>query len=455
MPNPFFHPFVVKSFAKSHRVDAASLRHFQNQQLRRLVQHAWNHVPFYRDLYDDAGVDIAAFRGLADLEKLPVVTRQQLQKTPPEHLVSRGVPLDTMVTRKTSGSIGAPIAIRRTRLEEAFLQSSRLPARSALGIRPWDRRARIALVHRVQTGGVKQISSESQRAWLFPFRSFDGLSEPSALAQGLADYQARNITGNPGFLERMCMEADPALLKRIRPRVVICGGETLQPGVRRLIESTLDAPVYDFYGAHEFNFIAWQREHNGPFEISGLVTLAEVLRPTSAEDPLSRTDVDEPGEFVGTALWSFASPFIRYRLGDDVTAHELDDIYGTCRSLHSIHGRVTDRFVTIDGLTMHAYEAVTALLTHMPWTLCYQIEQYRAGELLIRVVPSAESHPVQRDESHSRLREALAPQVTVTVEFVEQLRRGTEAKRKLFIRHVPLPQAPASPSWETPSGHHS
>ena len=455
MPNPFLHPFVAKSFAKCHRVDPAALRQFQNQQLRRLVKHAWNHVPFYRGLYNDAGVDIAAFRGLADLEKLPVVTRRQLQETAPEQLIARGLSLDALVTRKTSGSSGAPIAIRRTRLEEVFLQASRFPARSALGVRPWERRARVALIHRVHTGGVKQISSESQRAWLFPFRSFDGLGEPSALAQGLADYQPRNVTGNPGFLERMCMEADPALLKRIRPRVVMCGGETLQLGVRRLIESTLEAPVYDFYGAHEFNFIAWQREHNGPFETSGLVTLAEVLRPTTAEDSLSRSNVGEPGEFVGTALWSFASPFIRYRLGDDVTAHELDDHYGTCRSLRSIHGRVTDRFVTIEGLTMHAYEAVTALLTHMPWTLCYQMEQYRAGELLIRVLPAGESNSLQREESHLRLRETLAPQFAVTVEFVEHLRRGAEAKRKLFIRHVPLPQSPASPIRETLSGHHS
>jgi phenylacetate-CoA ligase len=382
---------------------------------------------------------VEAFRGLADLEKLPVVTRQQLQKTAMEERVARGVDVSGLLIRKTSGSSGMPLSILRTRWEDLFLQASRFPARGALGVRLWQRRARVSLVKRVQTGGVRQIPSTRGRGGLFPFRTFDAFAEPEELAQQIAAYQPVLLSGNPGFLERLCLGARPELLRQIRPRWVMCGGETLLPGVKRLVEQAFGAPVVDFYGAHEFNLVAWQRKPEGVFEVASLVTLGEVLHGAEGVDASQRVRVGEHGEFVGTALWSYASPFIRYRLGDDVTLAEADASTGVARGLGAVQGRVTDRFVTRDGQSIHAYEAVTPLLTAMPWLQSYQMVQDVAGELLVRVVPGGAASAERQQAASAELQQMLREKLAVEVEYVEQLLREGEAKQKLFVRNVPLP----------------
>lgn len=438
--NPLVNGFVARALAGQYRFEADELRRYQDACLRRLLRHAWQNVPFYRKLYDDAGVDVSAFRGAEDLEKLPVVTRRQLQQTPLAERVARGVDVSRLLIRKTSGSSGMPLVIPRTRWEDLFLQAVRFPARAALGVRPWHRRARVSLVKRVQTGGVRQIPSTRGRGGLFPFRTFDAFAEPDALAQQIAEYRPALLSGNPGFLERLCAGARRDLLEQIRPRWVMCGGETLLPGVKRLLQQAFGAPVVDFYGAHEFNLVAWQRKPEGVFEVASLVTLGEVLRDDGQATAGQRVRVGEHGEFVGTALWSYASPFIRYRLGDDVTLAEVDAVNGVARSLGAVQGRVTDRFVTRDGQSIHAYEAVTPLLTAMPWLQSYQMVQDVAGALLVRVATGGEVGAERRQLARQELRQALQQKLEVEVEFVESLLREGEAKQMLFVRNVPLPE---------------
>jgi phenylacetate-CoA ligase len=437
--NPLLNSFVVRALAGEYRFNTDELRRYQDACLCRLVRHAWESVPFYRKLYDEAGVDVRAFRGAEDLERLPVVSRQQLQQTPLEERVARGVDVSGLLLRKTGGSSGVPLTIARTRWEDLFLQSARFPARRALGVRPWHRRARVSLVKRAPTGGVRQIPSARGRGGLFPFRSFDAFADPDTLARQIAEYRPALLSGNPGFLERLCVAAKAELLERIRPRWVMCGGETMQPGVKRLLETAFGAPVFDFYGAHEFNLVAWQRRPGAVFEVASLVTLGEVLGGEGDADAGRRVRVGECGEFVGTALWSYASPFIRYRLGDDVTLAEVDSATGVARGLGGVQGRVTDRFVTRDGQTIHAYEAVTPLLTAMPWLQSYQMVQNAAGELLVRVVPSGAASAERQQAARAELQQMLREKLAVEVEYVEQLLRDGEAKQKLFVRNVPLP----------------
>src|SRR6266545_7450403 len=53
------------------------LEAFQLQELRRLLDHAWRNVPFYRRRMDEAGVSPDGVRSLDDLRRLPILTREQ------------------------------------------------------------------------------------------------------------------------------------------------------------------------------------------------------------------------------------------------------------------------------------------------------------------------------------------------------------------------------------------
>ena len=96
----------------------AALEALQWRRMRSLLQHAYDRVPYYRDLLDGAGVTPGDIRSRADLQHIPVTTKQTLRDVPLEALTARGVDPTLCIERKTSGTTGTPLikVLRQLRL---------------------------------------------------------------------------------------------------------------------------------------------------------------------------------------------------------------------------------------------------------------------------------------------------------------------------------------------------
>jgi phenylacetate-CoA ligase len=407
-----------------------------DRRLIALVRHAGRNVPFYRRLYQDAGIDLSAFRGVEDIEKLPIVSRQQMQECPLEDRVALGRQPDALVVRATSGSSGMPLRILRTKSEDLLLQAVRLRARHSHGLRPWERTARLDLIKRVKTGGAQPLTAVAGRRGLFPFRQFDAFGDAGTLAGAIATYRPALLVGQPSFLERLCTQAETSALAQVRPKLVGTGGETLLPATRTLIENTFQAPVVDYYGSHEFNLIGWQREPGASYDIARLITAAEVVAEGAPERPAGP---GEHGELVGTALCSWASPFIRYRLGDEVTVHRLDEATGLCASIRNVRGRVTDYFVGRAGDILHIFKAIGPLLQAAPWLRSFRIHQQRPGELLITLTASQTAGSEAVDRAQAQLGELFRDSVQIQLQIADHIPPTRNGKSPLFVRDFPLP----------------
>ena len=61
---------------------AGELRALQESKLRMLVEHAYRNVPYYRSLFNEAGLSPENIQSLDDLPRIPVSTREALQSEP-------------------------------------------------------------------------------------------------------------------------------------------------------------------------------------------------------------------------------------------------------------------------------------------------------------------------------------------------------------------------------------
>ncbi|MBR2615116.1 MAG: phenylacetate--CoA ligase, partial [Clostridia bacterium] len=78
---------------------------WQNERLVKQVQHVWDHVPYYRKKMEEKGLTPADVRGVADLHKLPFLTKDDLREAYPYGLM--GKPLkDCVRIQSTSGTTG-------------------------------------------------------------------------------------------------------------------------------------------------------------------------------------------------------------------------------------------------------------------------------------------------------------------------------------------------------------
>jgi hypothetical protein len=113
---------------------------FQNRKLRQVVAHAYDRVPYYRELFDRHRITPADIRSVADLPKIPITTRSDIRSLGPDQLIAGGVDVNDLFQRNTTGVTGQPLTVWRTPREE-LLSSATIMRREAraLGVRRGDR----------------------------------------------------------------------------------------------------------------------------------------------------------------------------------------------------------------------------------------------------------------------------------------------------------------------------
>lgn len=407
------------------------LERFQSRRLARLVRHASERVPFYRDLYREHGIKPEDVRGLGDLPRLPVVGRDQMQLRPPGDLVASGYNPQRLIEWRTSGSTGAPFTIRRTWLEDRLLNLLRIRQQRLRGL-TWSDVRTSSAIGELRRG--PQAGGPIPGLRLLRRLPVNILAEAREILTRLAEIQPDVIVMYPGTLAWIAAEATPEDRDKIRPRVIFTGGEVLTPAMRRQIAECFRAPVFDFYGAHEFNLVSSECALTGLHHIEETGLIVEVLnngRPCAE---------GESGEICGTALHSFAMPFLRYRLGDVVVRGPARCPCGAPNStLLRIEGRTVDRFPLPHGGSLHPYDLVVPLTCKVHWVRRYQIVQETLNRIRVRVVPMP-SQKIDQDEKEmlKRLLESVVGTgVEVALDLVEEIRPNASGKLRSYYSELP------------------
>src|SRR5262245_50268965 len=76
---------------ETDRWPASRLRALQEEKLRKLLDHAAEHSPYWRRVFQQASIDPTAIKTAGDLSRLPVLTREIVRASADE-IRSRGIP---------------------------------------------------------------------------------------------------------------------------------------------------------------------------------------------------------------------------------------------------------------------------------------------------------------------------------------------------------------------------
>ncbi|HXJ79905.1 MAG TPA: hypothetical protein VMS64_14630 [Candidatus Methylomirabilis sp.] len=407
-------PRIVWTAARHRHARRDEIAAFQEAHLRRLVDHAYESVPRYRTLFERHGLAPHHIRTLADLARIPLTSRRDLQEAPVENVVTRGVNAATLLAHRTSGSTGVPLTIRRTWCEERLASAFWMRALRDFGVRPWHSRASIGfpLAHNPRDWDVPQRII--RRFGLYRTTRLDCRLPIAELVARLETRRPDVIVGSPGLLARIGQTMPRDQSRALRLRSVITGGEVLTPLLRRQITTTFGAPVHDVYATHELGVIGWQCLQVGTFHVSDDSVIVEVLKDSRPARP------GETGEVIVTRLHAFAMPFIRYRLGDLVTQGDGSCACGAPFStLLTVQGRMLDYFPLAGGRLLHPYELVTVIVKHgVRWVGQYQLTQERPDRVVARVMPLATPSPEEVDALEQAARACLGPGIGFQVQLL-------------------------------------
>lgn len=427
---------AVEALAQSHRWTRAEIEDYQARRLRAVVRHAAENVPYYGRLLAEAGVRPEDIRCPADLPRIPVTNRADLQGRPASDIVARGLDPGRLVLHSTSGTSGEPLRILRTPFEEYLLRAFRLKQQLLAGMRPFDVRWGPAGAH-TRPRSLERAPRDGLLSHLLGARTNGRLDFQATDQQMLASLRAAEPHALAGpastfaWLSGLLEPGDRALS---RLRYVETSGETCTAEMRRQMAENLGVPIYDFYCSHEFNLLAWECPAAGHYHVADWNLILEVVDKERPVRP------GEQGEVVATGLHSFAMPFIRYRLNDLVVRGGVGCACGSPAStLRGILGRTIEMFHLPDGRRVHPYAALRPLLSSTEWIRRYQIVQDRPGHILIKVVPAAPQPPAVLEAAAARVAGSLGRGVTVDVVEVAEIRTCGNGKYRPFYNLVAAP----------------
>jgi len=408
------------------RPTRTAIETFRDRQLRALVRHAHDRVPYYRRLFEEHGVDVDRFRGVADLKRLPITSRQTLQALPADQIVAAGYDPSRLVQRWSSGSTGMKLSVRRAWLEDRTLAAFRKRAQREVGLKIRDRMARFELQRGTAQNDLQWPLRVLQSAGLFRLRSIDCLADPGDAMETLRAYRPDVIAGFPGVITRVAEASGKAGLRDLGVRLIIAGGEVLTPAMRQEMSRAFAAQIYNKYGTIEFDHVAIECPQSGEMHVCDDALILEVLR---GDAPV---ECGEPGEVVVTGLHCAAMPLIRYRLGDIATqGSERCSCGAPFATIRSVRGRMLDYFPLPDGRLIHPFSLTTPMLESHPWIRQYQLTQERVDHFVLRVVPSAQPTPSRLEALKQQYAQSLGQPVTLDIRLLDTLSPEPSGKFRL------------------------
>ncbi|MBA3558527.1 MAG: phenylacetate--CoA ligase family protein [Gemmatimonadaceae bacterium] len=430
---------ILPSLLRHPRASREELLRFQSRQLRRVIANAYDKVPYYRRLFDQAGVYPGEIRTAADLARIPITTRRDLQKLPLEDRLARDVDPARLLIQPTSGSSGEPLVVRRTWWEQRVLGILRFRALQQCGVRFNDKLALVAFSagQSPRKTAVQEFIAAMQ---LIKVHEIHSLLPAEAILAALEKIQPDILSGYPSSLAMLSKFVSSSGHPSIHPRLIISGAEVLTPLAAQQISEAFRAPVYDTYGSHEFGGIANPCNTTGGYHVFDDGVVLEVLRDGRPVAPGGQ------GTVVGTSLHAFAMPFIRYQLGDVVTRGSEGCACGQPFStLSEIQGRMIDYFPLPDGRSLHPYEMLKVFRSDAyAWMYQYQVVQERRDRIVLRYVPRRRPSPDEENQVREGFIKLLGPGVDFALDGVDRMESEKNGKFQLYRSLVSSAREPGA-----------
>ena len=307
------------------------LQTLQLKKFKRLVEWAYNNSPFYRRLYQEAGLEPGDIKAFEDIRKIPKIEkgmmREVQQREPFPYGDMMTVPLERVTAfRQTSGTTGTPVYQADTWQDWEWWAESWCYILYAQGYRDTDRvfipfGYNIFVAFWAGHYGAEKLGCE-----VVP----GGVLDTQARILKMQELKCNAFMATPTYVLGMADTAinklgiDP--VKDLNIQKITCAGEpgASIPTTKKRMEDAWGAKVYDHIGATEIG--AWSYECT---EQPGGLHVNEGFFLVEIEDIETGEIITEPGKegkMIITALDRMAKPCIRFDSKDVIrwADHQCD-----------------------------------------------------------------------------------------------------------------------------------
>jgi len=394
----------------------------QTDRLRHIIQHAYAHAPAVKSILDAAGISPDDIQSLADLDKIPVTSKDrvvEIQASDPPFGGFLAVPLNRL-----KHVFFSPGPLYEPSAEETAVMDTVRDTFAIAGFTAEDVVINAFGYHLIPTGlAIDQVLTEIG-ATVIPA----GVGNADLQLKMMLDLGVTGYVGTPSWLMALIKKAEERGLDfrgQFSLRKALVSAEPLPPALRQAFVDKYGLSVTNAYGTAELGFLAYNTEGGLAMRLLG-TPIIQVVNPETGQS----AGPGETGEVVVTTF-NETYPLIRFGTGD--LAMHLDPAPGESRQEGRsiiLVGRVGDA-VKVRGMFVHPNQLRFALgqVAGIARAQAVVTRPENRDQLALRVVLADES--ADREALTKALGAAIQSACRVKVdrvEFVTTDTLGEEAK---------------------------
>ena len=400
----------IKYISNLYNQNPNKLLELYNEKFIGLIRNSYKKSAFYNALYKRHGINIEKIKDLSDINKLPIVRREDIKNKENEIYIGSEL---FKIKGFTSGTTGSPLTVFRTPLdittEHAYLRQYRMMH----GFENGDPLVSI----RGKLGKDVNYDFDKNSNTLYISSVNINQHTIESYLSLIKDFKPKGIEAFPSYLFKLCIEIEKKKLSFNIP-LSFTSSETMYEFQRTKIENLLQTKIFDWYGNVERTIGIAQDCHFNYYPLP-LYSINEYMKDN----------------IITTSLINTHFPLIRYAVDDVINVKSTDFNKNIVSpEIINIKGRAGDTLELKNGSSVgcidHAFKGIDYL----------EIAQVHQKNTLtpieIKLVVDSPFQIQQENQLKSNLVRMLGEETEITFTYCkrENLTYSANEKYKLIIK---------------------
>lgn len=419
-----------RELSRSQWLDRQSLQVLAQDKLQRLLEFAYQNVPYYREVFHRSGIALDQLSTPEAFRQLPPLTKNDIRESLDE-MVSTKLHGNHLIANSTSGSTGEPMRFYHDTRSNAYRKAGEIRGKEMTGFRFGEREVKLWGSPIDESSATNLFGRAHGRLTNLRFLSSYELAprQMDQYIELMRRFKPVLMVSYPSALETFANYCREKQVTGDLVKLILTSAETLFPHQRELFETQFGAEVFNRYGCREVSDIAQECvAHNG-LHVSADRVMVEIV-----DEHGQLCKPGQPGEVLVTDLDNYAMPFIRYRIGDSATWSEEKRC--PCGRglplLAAVEGRSMDAVKSREGSTLGG-TFWTILFRARPGIKQFQVVQDSIDGINVSFVRGDGFEPAALDYFTLKIREKCGPNFNVDYQEVPSIPNQQSGKRRLVI----------------------
>lgn len=404
---------------------------YQMRCLNLLLEHAYQHVPFYKRKFDIEGIKPSDIQSTADLGRIKPISKKDVVADPSAFIADNH---SAFRTRKlfTGGTTGQLLTYYQDSRAWALNWALKMRTFEWAGCRFGKDRLGVmaggSLTPQRHVSFSNFLWRKACNCYSMPITHLDEATMERYFDQ-LLRQRIHYLRGYPSALAAFASflrDADEYLPMK----AVFSTAEVMFPHQREVMRQVFGCEVYDTYGCGDGMGHATECELHQGLHVCPEVSVMQIV-----DDQGRQVAVGEEGEVVLTSLFDYAMPLIRYAPGDQAVLKD-----GTCRCgrsgmmLERISGRVADVFRLANGRVLNGlsipFEDLNGDVAQ------FQLVQEAPDKVVVKIVPHRTVKTNLIDKIERLMRHHCGEGITIEVCIVDRIEPPPSGKLRYIVSCV-------------------